>query len=300
MKRVTAIVCVVLALAASASGYLSYRLEQMRGEATLEETALIATPKMARYASLGHTGLAADIYWTRAVQYFGGKHRARSRRYQLLEPLLNLTTDLDPQLLIAYYFGAFFLSQKPPEGAGDPDAAVRLVERGIKANPDEWRLYYHLGMIHYMERKDYTSAADAFERGAQNPKALSWMKVMAAAMRQRSGDIQTARYLWTQILRSTEDKMIQDNARNHLASLDVDEDILHLDELVAQYKSKNGEYPQSWADMVAAGLVRGVPADPTGTAYVLKGDHVEVRDATPFPFLERGRPPGQSVFDPVQ
>ena len=24
--------------------------------------------------SLGYDGLLADIYWTRAVQYFGGKH----------------------------------------------------------------------------------------------------------------------------------------------------------------------------------------------------------------------------------
>jgi hypothetical protein len=175
-----------------------------------------------------------------------------------------------------------------------------LVERGIEANPEEWRLYYHLGMIHYMERKDFTAAAEAFERGSQNPNALSWMKVMAAAMRQRGGDIETARYLWTQIRDSTQDKLIKDNAENHLLSLRVEEDLFHLDEWVAEYKARHGNYPRNWADMVAAGMVRGVPADPTGAAYLLKGDHVEVRDARPFPFLERGRPAGQSMFDPVQ
>jgi tetratricopeptide (TPR) repeat protein len=250
--------------------------------------------------SIGYTGLAADIYWTRSVQYFGGKHHARSRQYQLLEPLLTLTTELDPQLLIAYYFGSFFLAQKPPEGAGDPDAAVRLVERGIKANPDQWRLYYHLGMIQYTERHDFNAAAEAFERGAQNPKALPFVKVMAAAMRQRSGDINTARYLWTQILQNTDDKLIKDNAIKHLASLRVDEDVSRLEQVVSDYIAKTGSAPTSWRDLIAARYLRGVPRDPTSTPYVLKDGKVEVEDASPFPFIERGRPEGQSAFDPLR
>jgi len=300
MRARTIIVTSMLLIAMAASFYLSYRLEAARGEATLESSALITSPKTARYLSLGYTGLAADIYWTRAVQYFGGKHHARSKQYQLLEPLLNLTTSLDPQLMIAYEFGSFFLAQKPPEGAGDPDAAVRLVKRGIESNPDEWRLYYHLGMVEYLERRDFTAAADAFDAGARNPKALPWMHVMAAAMRQRSGDYNTARYLWTQILNNTDNQNIKDNAIRHLASLRVDEDIEHLDALVGQYKNRFGANPARWQDMISAGFLPGVPADPSAQPYVLKPGHVEVKDARPFPLIERGRPEGQSVFDPLR
>ncbi len=46
-----------------------------------------------------------------------------------------MTTTLDPKLLPAYEFGSVFLAQKPPEGAGDPAAAARLVEKGIRENP---------------------------------------------------------------------------------------------------------------------------------------------------------------------
>lgn len=300
MKTRTFIVTAILLLAMVASFHLSYRLERMRGEATLESSALITSPKMARYLSLGYTGLAADIYWTRAVQYFGGKHHARSRQYQLLKPLLDLTTSLDPQLMIAYEFGSFFLAQKPPEGAGDPDAAVRLVKRGIENNPDRWRLYYHLGMVEYLERRDFSAAADAFAAGAKNPHAASWMRVMAAAMRQRSGDYDTARYLWTQILNNTDNPSIKDNAIRHLASLRVDEDIEHLDALIGDYKHKFGANPARWQDLIAAGFLPGVPADPSNQPYVLKPGHVEVKDAGPFPFIERGRPPNQSVFDPLR
>ena len=64
--------------------------------------------------SLGYDGLLADIYWTRAVQYFGSKHHEGSRNFDLLAPLLEITTTLDPHLLVAYEYGANFLAPKPP------------------------------------------------------------------------------------------------------------------------------------------------------------------------------------------
>src|SRR5204863_422459 len=107
-----------------------------------------SSPKLLKRASLGYSGLLADIYWTRAVQYYGGKHQ-QAMRYDLLWPLLNITTQLDPHLIPAYLFGGTFLSQKPPDGAGDAAKAIELVEFGIRNNPDDWHLYYDLGYIHY-------------------------------------------------------------------------------------------------------------------------------------------------------
>lgn len=294
MRTSTAVTAVVLMLSTAASTWLSMEFDRRRKEATLEEVMWVTSPKMVRYLSLGNTGLAADIYWTRAVQYFGGKHGEKSMQYKLLRPLLELTTELDPNLLIAYYFGSFFLSQPPPEGAGDRDAAVQLVEKGIARNPDEWRLYYHLGMIHFLERKDYTRAAEAFERGAQHPKALPWMRVMAAAMRERGGDVNTARYLWLQTYENTEDRFIKDNAAKHLLALRVDQDVEQLERLVEQFRARHGRAPQSVGELVAAGLLPGTPVDPSGAPYVIRDGRVLVQDATPFPFITRGLKDGES------
>src|SRR5208283_4195559 len=49
-------------------------------------------------------------YWTRAVQYYGEKHRLRQMNLELLWPLLDITTTLDPDLIVAYRFGSTFLS----------------------------------------------------------------------------------------------------------------------------------------------------------------------------------------------
>ena len=51
--------------------------------------------------------------------------------YPLLYPLLDLTTTLDPVFNIAYRFGSIFLAEPYPGGAGRPDLAITLLEKGL-------------------------------------------------------------------------------------------------------------------------------------------------------------------------
>ena len=46
----------------------------MRTTATLEEVLYHEFAQGIKRLSLGYDGLLADIYWTRAVQYFGRRH----------------------------------------------------------------------------------------------------------------------------------------------------------------------------------------------------------------------------------
>lgn len=283
----------VMAVCLLGSGFLAWELEALRPEATLEDVMYIKSPSAIRYVSLGYTGLAASLYWTRAVQYFGGKHHVRSQRYDLLYPLLDLTATLDRKLLVAYEFGSFFLAQKPPEGAGDPDQAAKFAERGIANNPEAWRLYYHLGFIHAIERKDYATAADVFQKGSEVPGAYPWMRVLAAEMRRRGGDLQTSRFLWERIYESSDDKQIKLNAAVHLVALRVEEEVTILEQRTQMFRQANGRAPASWQELINADLMRGIPRDPSGDFYVLHpGGVISVRDPDKFPFLEKGLPPG--------
>lgn len=272
------------------------RVEMVRGkQATLEEILYIPSGKALKRLSLGYSGILADIYWTRAVQYYGGKIRERDEntRYDLLSPLLDITTDLDPHLIVAYEAGSVFLSQPRPVGAGEPDKAVALVEKGIRANPDYWRLYFTLGFIHYLDRHDYKAAQQAFEKGSENPRALYWMKVLAATMAQRADDPNTAIYLWSRIYESVEDKMVRENALQHIAAAHVDLDIAELDRRIALFQQSGGHLPQGWQDLVRGGLLQGVPLDPTNRPYKLMANGtVEVEDPDSLPFITRGLPPG--------
>jgi tetratricopeptide (TPR) repeat protein len=291
--RVTTTASILLLVSLASSVLLLRRLDQVRATATLEDVLYFNSPKLVKRLSLGYDGLLADIYWTRAVQYFGSRHVTRATDYNLLAPLLEITTALDPKLTVAYEFGANFLGPNPPEGAGQPDKAIALLEGGIRNNPDDWKLYYDLGFFYYMDLKDYARAAEAFERGTKVPNAHPFLRVLAAQMAQHAGEIQTARMLWQATYATTQDDLIRQNAVDHLRALQVDENITELETRVAQYEQQTGVTPSSFSVMIGAGILRGVPVDPDGKPYKLSADgRIELRNPEDFPFVEKGLPPG--------
>lgn len=270
------------------AGSISARrmLEAARGQqATLEEVLYLPSGKVLKKLSLGYSGLLADIYWTRAVQYFGSRVR-RSTRFDLLAPLLDITTDLDPHLVVAYETGSIFLSNHMPEGAGQPDKAVALLQKGIRENPDYWRLYFSLGFVHYIDRQDYKSAEEAFRKGSEVPGALPWMKVMAARMAERGDDFNTALALWQGLYQTSSDKDLKAGAILHINSLRAEGAIHQLEDLVRQYRAKTGALPSHWGQLIQTGFLAGIPLDPTGAPFKLMPDGtVQVEDTKQFPYL---------------
>jgi tetratricopeptide (TPR) repeat protein len=298
--RTTITAGILLLSCLAGSVLLLQSIDRQRSGSTLEEVLYISSPRLLKHLSLGYDGLLADIYWTRVVQYFGDKLDKGAERYDLLGPLLEITTTLDPHLFVAYEYGSNFLAAN----GGQPERAIQLVEFGIRNNPNEWRLYYDLGFIYYLDLKDYPKAADAFLRGSRVPDAHPFLKVLAAQMAERGGDIQTARMIWTTTYQTTKDRDIRGNAAAHLRALQVDEDVTLLEKLVSLYHDKTGHLPQTFSDLEAANLMRGTPIDPVGNPYqLMPNGRVEVRNPDDLPFIQKGTPPGyiapKPKFKPV-
>lgn len=291
--RITVAASTLLVICLASSVLLLRQVDKQRRGATLEEVLYISSPTLLKRMSLGYDGLLADIYWTRAVQYFGDKLTRGSEHFDLLAPLLEITTYLDPHLMVAYEYGSNFLAPKIPGGAGQPLRAIKLTEFGIRNNPNEWHLYYDLGFIYYMEMADYQNAEKAFADGATLPKAHPVMRIMAAKMAEHAGNIQTARLMWVTTLQTTRDPMVKSNALAHLNALQVDEDVTTLENLVSYFRKKTGHLPQSFSDLNEANLIRGIPVDPLGHTYKLMPDgHVEVRVPDDLPFITKGTAQG--------
>ena len=225
-----------------------------------------------RHLSLGYAGLLADVYWTRVVQYYGRQRLAGSGDFDLLGPLLRITTTLDPQLVIAYRFGAVFLAEKPPAGAGQPLQALHLLRRGIVANPEYWRLWQDLGFIYYWDLQDYAGAARAFQTGSERPGAQVWLKTLAAAMAAKGGDLQTARLLWSEIYRHADNEQIRRSAQDHLMALAAQDDLSRLNRLLVRYREDSGHPARAFGGLVAAGLLPRLPVDPSGAPYIINAD----------------------------
>ena len=116
---------------------------------------------MAR-AALSYRSLLADVYWIRSLQHYGRTKMAESgeTKYDLLYPLLDLTTSLDPRFNIAYRFGSIFLTENPPGGPGRPDLAIALLEKGLAAQPLRWEYAEDIGFVYYRAGNYAKAAAD--------------------------------------------------------------------------------------------------------------------------------------------
>jgi tetratricopeptide (TPR) repeat protein len=247
------------------------RIDVLSGSVTQQKEELVLrSGPMLEKLSLGYGPLLADIYWTRAVQYFGNHMERRSHSFDLLAPLLDIATTLDPKLVIAYRFGAVFLAERPPGGAGRPDLAVDLVRKGIANNPDEWHLNYDLGLLYYMRLKDYQKASEAFLDGSKNPAAPGeLMKIMAARVAENGESLETSRLIWAELYNSTKDESVRKRALFHVEALDAQMALKKLNESSEEYWKKFGRFPASIQELRDAGLVQGDLKDAAGYPYVM-------------------------------
>ena len=280
----------LLIVCLTGSFFVQRRIEAVYPSNSMEDVLFISSPQFVKRASLGFSGLLADIYWMRVVQYFGRKHSRDSMEYKALAPLLDIATTLDPNLVVAYEWGSTFLDQPPPSGAGDDQAAVALIQKGIQNNPDDWHLYFTMGFIQYLGQHDNAGAAKTFEAGSRVGGDHPWLRILAAKVLADAGNIETARYMWQNIYNESTDKNLKQNAELHLACLAVDKAVPQIESVIADYRNLFGHNPASWKDLVAVGALRGVPIDPMGEPYILRSDgRVVVSDPKKLPFIHAGR-----------
>jgi len=242
-----------------------------RPDRTLPAVLYLQSPAMARRLALSMDSLAADLYWVRALQHFGATRlqSAGPRTFDNLYPFLDLATSLDPRFVVAYRFGAIFLSEAPPGGPGRPDLAVRLLEKGIAASPERWQYFQDIGFVHYWWTGDYAKAAAAFSKGAAIAGSPWWMKSLAAVTLTQGGDRQTSRLLWRALSQSAENEWLRRDAQRRLLQLDALDQIDQLHTVVATASAAGLTPPWSWAQLLQAGTLGTMPIDPTGVPYVI-------------------------------
>lgn len=277
-------VLIGLATVAGMSRWLDAR--KPAADPSLEEEKLYLNATTVKRLSLGFNGLAADWYWMRSLQYVGAKIIDLPENVQLeslgqldlklLVPLLDTTTTLDPQFLAPYQYAAAVLPEI------DVPAAIRIIRKGIDANPSAWRLYHHLGYI-YWQQNDFTAAGEAYGRGAALAGAPAWMAAMKARMLSEGGSRNTAREIYARMYEEASDDLVKDMARRRLLQLDYFDERDALRRLLAGFKSRTGRCPQSWREM--EGILRAArarmdasaaPLDPAGTPYLLVKDKCDI------------------------
>jgi len=289
-------VTVAVAGLLSASAVLRARDARFPAQPMTERLLYLRSGRVADRAMLQFDALAADVYWIRTIQHYGRDRRSsRPDRFSLLEPLLDLTTTLDPHFNIVYRFGAFFLAEPSPYGAGRIDQAVALLEKGLAQNPGRWQFAHDIGFVHYWFSGDYLEAARWFEKAAEMPGAPEWLLPLSAVTRAQGGDRTGARTLLESLMESPE-SYVRDAAERGLLQLRALDDIDELGRLVEGFAAQYGRRPASLAELFPArqGEPQLVPLDPTGRPYAYDPAGGDVRLApesalNPLPSVPRSR-----------
>lgn len=236
--------------------------------------------------ALGAEGLIADWYWMKALQYVGEKiiksdqpirlDDLRELDPRLLYPYLDNATSLDPQFLEAYSYGAVVLP------AIDQAQAIKIAQKGIDNNPNEWRLYHQLGYI-YWTLKDYETAARVYEQGAKIENAPAWMKLMSPRLKAEGESRETARAMYKQMFDQSSDEQIKETAALRLLQLDSFDEQDLIRQALQRFRSANDRCAGNWRELFPAlrseKLPNGknlrfaaadlAPIDPTNVPYVL-------------------------------
>lgn len=261
-----------VAIAALMAVSVSVQVVRDRGWQPFEPPAgmlWIRSGPLAERLALGFDNLTADVYWIRAVVHFGGQRLSKNKNFDQLFPLLDLVTSLDPYFKVAYRFGAIFLSEPAPGGAGRPDLAIQLLQKGIAADPRRWEYVQDIGFIHYFRTRDYTLAGEWFKRAADVPGAAEWLAPLAATTLAEGGNRESSRMLWTQLRDSAEFEWIRNTAAHRLLQLDAMDMIDELNRITASFTTRHGRPPSDWREIAIERRWGGFPADPTGSPFVL-------------------------------
>ena len=221
--------------------------------------------------ALSFDSVVADVYWIRALQHFGATRRSETteKSYDLLYPMLDIATTLDPRFTIAYRFGAIFLTEPYPDGPGRPDQAVALLQKGAQHMPGRWEYLMDTGFVYYWSLHDYAEAARWFRRASAIPGAPWWLQSLAANTLAMGGNRGDSRALWQQIHETARDEWLRDEALRRLLQLDALDDIDRLVMEAERFAMTTGRWPQTWSALVETGAATGPPVDPLGHAYLL-------------------------------
>lgn len=254
----------VVALAAwlGAAGTLG-RLDRVKPRWTGGEgVRYLELARQARPAVLGYDALAADVVWLEAIQYIADRLRAH-RDLSGLYPLLDAVTELDPEYQVVYYLGGTALVAIDRR----PDEAVRLLEKGARALPDDWQVPFLLGYTHLFYYHDYGMAARYIEEAARKVGHETYLTALAARLHAQAGSDDAALAFLDAMRRGAADPAVRAGIEQRMAEVVVDRDLRAIEAAAGRFREARGRWPETVEEVARAGFLDAVPKEPFGGRY---------------------------------
>jgi tetratricopeptide (TPR) repeat protein len=178
--------------------------------------AKIVSPMRAAALLTGYKVLIGHVFWIQVIQYYGDGENGADH-YAKLYDYCRLASDLNPQFIPVYTYGAAALAYQVHR----LDEAVRLLQKGILANPQENRLKLMLAAIAYHSNADYNKEIPFLEFQIAQGNAPTMLVNILANTYMKAGRNEDAIRLWRRILTTTDSDAQKQEASQKLKELYV-------------------------------------------------------------------------------
>jgi hypothetical protein len=263
----------LVCVAAGGVFFLQLKLDRARAprEAIVRELMYFPSGRFMSAVTVGYDNLAADLVWLRAIQYYG-EHRVTDLKFEYLGHILDILTTLDSRFVDGYTFGSLLLA----DDAKEPGRALDLLDKGMRNNPDDWRIPFTKGFVYYVFLRDFFKAGKYFEVSSRIEGAPDMAARFASFSFQRGGDRMTAVNLWTELYHRSNNELEKLTALRYIKELYIE----MLEEKVEEFREEFGRYPGRLKELKEAGFVRRLPIAPDGDPFVFNTRRRRVEPAS--------------------
>ncbi|MCJ7580294.1 MAG: hypothetical protein MUP98_07145 [Candidatus Aminicenantes bacterium] len=227
-----------------------------------------------KFASFGNSAMMADLIYLWAIQYYGNYNI--QDRFEHLEHIFSVIAELDPLYLDPYEVGALIAVYE----AQDVELAFKILDLGLKNNPDQWIFPFQAG--HYAQSflKDFKTAKEYYEKAKIIEGAPSQTERLAANAAFKMMDYEEAWQSWLEIYETATDERIRKIAENHLYNVKASRDIQLIKDAINSYSEKFGRSPLNLEQLVREKLLNSVPKDLDEKNYIYDPQTGEIRTET--------------------
>ena len=244
-----------------------------------------ATPKLQRFmylphgeylriASLGYEQVAADLLWVQAIQAMGERKVSEEAGHWIYHALDVITT-LDPRFVRVYAAGGIALTTL----VRHIEESNRILEKGMRHNPEVWQLPFYLGFNCYFELHDDQKAAEYIAHAAKLPDAPPFLAPLAARLYVSARTPQEAIDFLVQVHAQATDENVKRALEQRLKEVVVERDLILLEEAISRYRVLHKRAPERLEDLVQPGLLRELPREPFGGRYLYDPQTQSVRSS---------------------
>ncbi|MHC4252042.1 MAG: hypothetical protein ACYS9X_23230 [Planctomycetota bacterium] len=206
------------------------------------------------YFWLGNDGLAASSVWIKSATYVSREfnYRYSGRKFAWLKKLYGTVVDLDPHWQGACKLGAMLLSAV----GEDPGGALEILDKGIAANPDSWRLCYEAGLVCLLAPGRSGDAARYFRMAALRPGCPDVVRQVIPRVVAEAGRVDLAIHHARDLADRFRDEAMGESMVRVLKELVSRQEERLLGRAGARFRERRGSPPRELSDVRRAFMMK--------------------------------------------